>query len=105
MYYDRVRGASPTVAICFDGRVRDIRRIRYLRDHIAQVHRAIAGGIPVNGYFVWSLMDNFEWAQGYKMRFGLIYVDFQSQARTTKDSGRWYARVIRQNGLDPCQDA
>ncbi len=88
-----------------DGRVRDIRRIRYLRDHIAQVYRAIAGGIPVNGYFVWSLMDNFEWAQGYKMRFGLIYVDFQSQARTTKDSGRWYAEVIQQNGLDPYRDA
>ena len=82
----------------FDGRVRDDRRVRYLRDHIAQVHRAIADGVPVQGYFVWTLMDNFEWAHGYGMRFGLAYVDFKTLARTIKDSGRWYAQVIRENG-------
>jgi beta-glucosidase len=82
-----------------DGRVRDERRIRYLRDHLAQVHRAIADGAPVKGYFVWSLMDNFEWAYGYQMRFGLAYVDFKTLARTVKDSGRWYAGVIRDNGV------
>ncbi len=77
-----------------DGRVRDSRRIRYLRDHLLQVGRAIAGGVPVRGYFAWSLMDNFEWAFGYRMRFGLVYVDWATQERTVKDSGRWYARLI-----------
>jgi beta-glucosidase len=84
----------------FDGQVRDIRRILYLWDHLAQVHRAIRDGIPTRGYFVWSLLDNFEWAFGYRMRFGLVYVDFDTQARTVKDSGRWYAQVIQENGLD-----
>jgi beta-glucosidase len=82
-----------------DGRVRDARRIAFLRDHIAQVHHAIQEGVPVRGYFVWSLLDNFEWAYGYRMRFGLIYVDYDTQARTVKDSGWWYARVVRENGL------
>lgn len=83
-----------------DGRVRDERRIRYLRDHVAQCHRALEAGVPLRGYFVWSLLDNFEWAFGYQMRFGLIYVDYETQARIVKDSGQWYARVIRQNGLE-----
>jgi len=83
----------------FDGRVRDERRIRYLQDHIAQVHRAIQDGVPVKGYFHWSLMDNFEWALGYGPRFGLVYVDYKTLKRTVKDSGRWFANVIRQNGL------
>ncbi len=82
-----------------DGRVRDVQRIRYLRDHLAQVHRAIAEGVRVGGYLVWSLMDNFEWAWGYQMRFGLAHVDFQTQRRTIKDSGWWYAQVIRDNGI------
>ena len=78
-----------------DGRVHDLRRTRYLRDHIVQVNRAIAAGVPVRGYFVWSLMDNFEWAFGYRMRFGLVYVDWATQERTVKDSGRWYAHLIQ----------
>jgi beta-glucosidase len=82
-----------------DGQVHDPRRIRYLRDHLVQVQRAIAAGVPVRGYFTWSLMDNFEWAHGFKMRFGLVYVDLKTQARTVKDSGRWYAQVIRENGV------
>jgi beta-glucosidase len=85
----------------FDGRVRDYRRIRYLRDHLVQVHRAIAEGVPVRGYLVWSLLDNFEWAYGYRMRFGLTYVDFETQKRTIKESGYWFAQVIRDNGFDP----
>ncbi len=84
----------------FDGRVRDERRIRYLKNHLVEVHRAISDGAPVTGYLVWSLLDNFEWAFGYRMRFGLIYVDFDNLSRTVKDSGRWYAQVIRQNGVD-----
>ncbi|MBL8096876.1 MAG: beta-glucosidase [Anaerolineales bacterium] len=82
-----------------DGRVRDVRRVAYLQAHIAQVHQAIAAGLPIRGYFVWSLLDNFEWAQGYHMRFGLIHVDFATQTRTIKDSGRWFRRVIDANGL------
>ncbi len=84
-----------------DGQVRDYRRIRYLRDHLVQVHRAIQEGIPIQGYLVWSLLDNFEWALGYRMRFGLVYVDFETQKRTIKESARWYSQVIHDNGLDP----
>jgi beta-glucosidase len=93
------------VADCLDmdGRVRDYRRLRYFRDHLKEVHHAIQEGVPVRGYFAWSLMDNFEWAYGYQMRFGLIYVDFDSLSRTIKESGRWFAQVIKQNGFDPNQ--
>lgn len=77
-----------------DGRVRDYRRIWYLRDHIAQVQRAMEAGAPVRGYFVWSLLDNFEWARGYSMRFGLVYVDYATQKRIIKESGRWYQRLM-----------
>lgn len=93
-------GVPAPDGIDFDGRVRDERRIRYLQQHIAQVHRAIEDGIPVEAYFHWSLMDNFEWALGYSQRFGLVYVDFKTQERIIKDSGRWFANVIRQNGLE-----
>ena len=81
-----------------DGRVRDERRIRYIKSHLEQVRLAIKDGVPVKGYFVWSLMDNFEWALGYEQRFGLIYVDFKTQKRIVKDSGWWYTRVIRGEG-------
>jgi beta-glucosidase len=82
-----------------DKRIRDERRIRYLSDHILQVHHAIQAGIPVRGYFHWSFQDNFEWSFGYRLRFGLVYVDYATQERIVKDSGRWYAQVIRQNGV------
>jgi beta-glucosidase len=85
----------------FDGKVRDYRRIGYLRDHILQAHTAIEAGVPLHGYMVWSFLDNFEWSHGYQMRFGLVHVDFETLNRTTKESGYWYARVIRANGLDP----
>lgn len=98
--YITENGVPVPDGIDFDGRVRDGRRIRYLYDHLAQAHRALAEAIPLKGYFVWSLMDNFEWAHGYRMRFGLFYVDYENGlARTIKDSGRWYSQVIRQNGL------
>jgi beta-glucosidase len=84
----------------FDGRVRDERRIRYLRDHLTQVKRALDEGVPVKGYFHWSLMDNFEWSLGYAPRFGLVYVDYMTLKRTIKDSGRWYANLIKENGLE-----
>ncbi|HEY7974156.1 MAG TPA: family 1 glycosylhydrolase, partial [Ktedonobacterales bacterium] len=76
------------------GRVADQRRVRFLRDHLGAVERAIGHGVPVAGYFAWSLLDNYEWAMGYGKRFGLIYVDFETQRRIIKDSGRWYAGFI-----------
>jgi beta-glucosidase len=84
----------------FDGRIRDERRIRYLRDHLVQLHKALDAGIPISGYFHWSLTDNFEWAHGYNPRFGLVYVDYKTLNRTIKDSGYWYARVIQENGFE-----
>jgi beta-glucosidase len=85
--------------IDFDGRIRDERRIRYLRKHLIQTKKAIDAGVPVNGYFVWSLMDNFEWALGYQQRFGLIHVNFDSQQRIIKDSGHWFASISKTNRM------
>ncbi|KMO97817.1 GH1 family beta-glucosidase [Streptomyces roseus] len=82
-----------------EGDVHDPDRIGYLHGHLASVHRAIEDGADVRGYFVWSLLDNFEWAYGYSKRFGLVHVDFATQRRTPKDSARWYAEVIARNGL------
>lgn len=81
-----------------DGRVADPRRVDYLHGHLLAARDAIAAGVPLAGYFAWSLLDNFEWAEGYAKRFGLTYVDFATQARTIKDSGRFYAETIRANG-------
>ncbi len=81
------------------GTVEDYERLGYLRDHLAAVHAAIQDGADLRGYFVWSLMDNFEWAEGYAKRFGLVYVDFGTQQRILKRSGEFYARVTRANAL------
>ena len=70
-----------------DGRCHDEKRVRYLRGHIEQTLAAKDEGVPVEGYFCWSTLDNFEWAYGYKMRFGVIHVDYETQQRTIKDSG------------------
>jgi beta-glucosidase len=77
-----------------DGQVHDADRVAYLRGHLAAVSDAIAGGTDVRGYFAWSLLDNFEWAYGYSQRFGIVHVDYDTQVRTVKDSGREYARII-----------
>jgi beta-glucosidase len=82
-----------------DGRVNDLDRIAYLHGHLAACHRAIKEGVPLEGYFAWSLMDNFEWAYGYAQRFGLVHVDYETQQRTIKDSGKYYAEIIRRGGL------
>ncbi|MGI9648051.1 MAG: GH1 family beta-glucosidase [Acidimicrobiia bacterium] len=79
------------------GRVEDDDRISYIRRHLQQVYRALQAGVPVLGYFAWSLMDNFEWGRGYTKRFGLTYVDYETQARTIKKSGEWYSRVVSSN--------
>jgi beta-glucosidase len=83
------------------GRVHDTKRIDYLDDHLRACHEAISRGVNLRGYFVWSLMDNFEWAEGYAKRFGIVHVDYATQARVAKDSARWYQDVIRRNGLTP----
>jgi beta-glucosidase len=75
-------------------RVYDARRIDYYRRHLAQVLRAKRDGLPIDGYFCWSLMDNFEWAEGYLPRFGLVYVDFATQQRVVKDSGHWFQQFL-----------
>ena len=84
------------------GGIRDDRRIRYLHAHLAQARRAMDQGVPLEGFFVWSLLDNFEWQCGYRQRFGLVGVDFKTQKRTPKDSAAWLARLIATGTLpDP----
>lgn len=82
-----------------DGRVHDADRIAYLRDHLAAVHAAVAGGVDVRGYYLWSLMDNFEWAWGESKRFGIVHVDYPTGERRPKDSAYWYRDVIAANGV------
>ncbi len=82
-----------------DGSIQDRRRIGYLEAHVRAVGRAIAAGVDIDGYFVWSLLDNFEWAEGYAKRFGLVHVDFASLARTPRASASWYRAVIERNGV------
>jgi beta-glucosidase len=82
-----------------DGLIRDARRVEYHRQHLAAVTQAMAEGADVRSYHAWSLMDNFEWAEGYSQRFGLAYVDYRTQSRTIKESGKWYARVAAENKL------
>jgi beta-glucosidase len=79
-----------------DGHVHDDDRIDYLATHIAAVGQALAAGVPMVGYMVWSLMDNFEWASGYAKRFGIVHVDYATLARTPKDSARWYRDLVAQ---------
>ncbi|HEY0000810.1 MAG TPA: GH1 family beta-glucosidase [Actinoplanes sp.] len=82
-----------------DGEVHDTRRVQYLDGHLRACHDALAAGVDLRGYFVWSLMDNFEWAEGYAKRFGVVHVDYATQKRVLKDSAKWYREVIRRNGI------
>lgn len=93
-------GISCSDFISLDGRVHDASRIDFMSKYLLQLRRAIAEGIDVRGYFYWSAMDNFEWQDGYKHRFGLVYVDYVTQQRTLKDSALWYHDVIASNGGD-----
>jgi beta-glucosidase len=80
-----------------EGRIHDVERQAYVEAHLAACREAIDAGVPLEGYFAWSLMDNFEWAWGYGKRFGLVHVDFETQERLLKDSALWYSEIIRQN--------
>jgi beta-glucosidase len=95
--YITENGAAFPDVVEADGKIHDERRLDYLRQHFTQVCLAMQDGVDVRGYFVWSLLDNFEWAVGYTKRFGLIRVDYDTLKRTIKDSGEWYARVIAAN--------
>ncbi len=92
-------GVPTPDAVTADGTVDDPDRITFLRSHLAAAHRAIADGVPLEGYHVWSLLDNFEWAEGYSQRWGIVYVDFDDQRRIPKASAEWYRDVIRRNGI------
>ncbi len=82
-----------------EGKVVDDYRIDFLRQYLTNVHQAIQSGVPVKGYFVWSFLDNFEWQEGYSKRFGLIYIDYNTQKRIAKDSAYWYSQVAWDNGF------
>ena len=98
--YVTENGAAYPDVVSADGAVHDPERIDYLQQHLAAVWRALQEGANVRGYYLWSLLDNFEWSYGYSKRFGIVHVDYSTQRRTIKDSGRWYAAVIARNGLD-----
>jgi beta-glucosidase len=97
--YVTENGASYSTPPDEKGNVPDELRTNYLRTHFAAMYRAIQAGVPLAGYFVWSLMDNFEWSHGFSQRFGIIWVDYETQKRILKDSAKWYKGVIRKNGF------
>jgi beta-glucosidase len=98
-FYMTENGAAFDDDITSAGEILDLHRREYLRIHLVELHRAIAEGYDVRGYFLWSLLDNFEWAEGYQKRFGVVHVAFDTQRRTPKLSGRWYSEVIGNNRI------
>jgi beta-glucosidase len=95
--YITENGSSSTDRMTADGHVYDTDRLMYLRNHLVNAHRATAEGWPLRGYFLWSLMDNFEWADGYTKRFGIYYMDFKTQKRTPKLTAQYYREAIARN--------
>jgi beta-glucosidase len=98
--YITENGCAYEDVLTADGQVHDTQRVQYLRLHFAAAQKAIAQGVPLKGYFLWSLMDNFEWALGYSRRFGSVYVDYQTQKRILKDSAKYYASVAAANAVE-----
>jgi beta-glucosidase len=98
--YITENGCSSDDVVTPEGRVEDVDRVMYLRNHLTHLYRAAAEGYPVKGYFLWSLLDNFEWADGYSKRFGIHYVDFQTERRIPKLSAEWYREVIAKNEVE-----
>jgi beta-glucosidase len=97
--YVHEAGAAYDDDVDGSGEVRDTERIRWLDGHLRAAHRALQAGVDLRGFFVWSLLDNFEWAEGYAHRFGIVHVDLDTLARTPKHSAHWYAGVLRANAL------
>ena len=93
-------GMANTDFVMLDGKVHDPQRIDYVHRHLLAARRALQEGYPLIGYTYWSIMDNYEWAEGYSKRFGLIYVDYRTMERIPKDSAAWYAHVIATNGSE-----
>jgi len=98
--YITENGAAYDYPADAEGRIADVRRTTYLRDHLLSARRAIDDGVPLAGYFVWSLMDNFEWGLGYEKKFGIYAVDQQTRKRLPKDSAFWYRDVVSANAVD-----
>ena len=98
--YITENGTSSDDVLTSAGRVEDLDRVMYLRNHLTHLHRAVSEEYPVKGYFLWSLLDNFEWADGYSKRFGIHYVDFKTLKRTPKLSAEWYREVIAKNAVE-----
>jgi beta-glucosidase len=96
-FYITENGAAFADEVTADGEILDLDRREYLRNYLIALHRAVAEGFDVRGYFLWSFMDNFEWAEGYEKRFGIVHVDYPTQRRTPKLSAHWYSQVIREN--------
>jgi beta-glucosidase len=92
--YVTENGAAYPDEVGPDGRIVDPERQRYLEQHIEACRQAVADGLPLKGYFIWTLMDNFEWAYGFSRRFGLVHVDYATQTRTVKESGRWLRKFL-----------
>jgi beta-glucosidase len=97
--YISENGASAADQLSSDGNVYDLDRIMYLRNYLAQLQRATAEGVPVRGYFLWSLLDNFEWTSGFGERFGLYRVDFETEVRVPKLSAAFYRNIIARNAV------
>jgi beta-glucosidase len=93
-YYITENGVAFADVVETDGAVHDERRSALLQGHFRAAAQAIRDGVPMRGYFVWSLLDNFEWGHGYSQRFGIVYVDYATQQRIVKDSGRWYQQFL-----------
>jgi beta-glucosidase len=87
-------GAAYPDTLDADGGIHDDLRVAYLRRHVAAAAEALEAGVPLTGYYAWSILDNYEWSLGYTRRFGLVHVDFPTQRRTPKDSARWYQELI-----------
>ena len=96
--YITENGQACNDRIFLDGGVHDPDRIDFLHRYLTELKKVVREGVPVLGYFHWSLTDNFEWDAGYDKRFGLVYIDYATQKRILKDSARWYAEVVRTNG-------
>jgi beta-glucosidase len=97
--YTTENGASSMDHLTPDGMIYDTDRVMFLRNYLTQLQRAISEGVPVKGYFLWSILDNFEWSDGYEKRFGIVYVDFATQKRTPKLSASFYKQVIHKNAV------
>jgi beta-glucosidase len=98
LYVTENGAAFPDPPKAVEGRVDDPLRVEYLRGHLHAIRNAMQQGVDLRGYFVWSLLDNFEWSHGFSPRFGIIHVNYETQQRTIKSSGRYYSEVARTNG-------